>query len=434
MTELDQTHDPALRSWVESANAPGTDFPIQNLPFAAFSANAAAPRIGVGIGDAIVDVAAAAPLMEGLAAQAARACAEPALNALMALGPEARQALRAALSRLLDAGQPERRLTLLPLRAVRLHAPVDIKGFTDFFASIDHATNAGRLFRPEAPLLPNYRYVPVAYNGRANSVRCGEDVFRPRGQIRLPQQDAPSYEACQRLDYEVELGMYIGQPSARWEPVPIERAWEHVFGFSLLNDWSARDIQSWEYQPLGPFLAKSFATSVAPWVVTPEALAPFRVPARLRGADEPPPLPHLRGAADQAAGALNIAMELQLRSEEMARQGMAPVTLSRGNVADLYWTFAQMVAHHSSNGSALDVGDLLGSGTVSGPLSGSWGSLLELTRGGTEPIRLPNGETRRFLTDGDEVILNGYCERPGYARIGFGQCAARILPAKEARR
>ena len=433
MTQRDHTHDPALHSWVESANAAGTDFPIQNLPFAAFSCHGATPRIGVGIGDAIIDVAAAAPLLQGLAAQAAQACAEPVLNPLMALGGEARRALRAALSHLLDARRTKQTLPFFPQRDVRLHTPVQIRGFTDFFASIDHASNAGRLFRPEQPLLPNYRYVPVAYNGRANSILCGTDIERPRGQLRPPGQEAPAYEACQRLDYEVELGAYIGQPSARWQPVPVEQAWEHIFGFSLLNDWSARDMQSWEYQPLGPFLAKSFATSVAPWIVTPEALAPFRIPARVRSADEPAPLPHLHGAADQALGALDITMELQLRSEAMARQDIAPVTLSRGNTADLYWTYAQMVAHHTSNGSTLDAGDLLGSGTVSGSLASSWGSLLELTHGGKEPIRLPNGETRSFLADGDEVILRGYCERPGCARIGFGECAARILPAREVR-
>lgn len=429
MTTLDHSHDPARRSWVDSANRADSDFPIQNLPFAAFSLPGAEPRIGVGIGDAIVDIASAASQLDGLAAQAAQACAAPVLNPLMELGPQARQALRNALSQALDAQQARRGLTLYAQGEVQLHAPVAIKGFTDFFASIDHASNAGRLFRPDAPLLPNYRYVPVAYNGRANSVRCGTDVVRPRGQLRSPQEEAPRFEPSQRLDYEVELGFYIGQTSTRWQGVRVADAWQHIFGFSLLNDWSARDIQSWEYQPLGPFLAKSFATNVAPWVVTPEALLPFRVPARIRGADEPQPLPHLHADSDQAAGALNITLELQLRTEAMARAGLAAVTLSRGNAADLYWTYAQMVAHHSSNGSTLDAGDLLGSGTISGARSGSWGSLLELTHGGAEAISLPGGESRRFLADGDKVILRGYCERPGYARIGFGACAARILPA-----
>lgn len=433
MSAIDETHDPARRSWVASANLPGTDFPIQNLPFAVFRSADGRQRVGVGIGDDILDVSAVASHMQGLAAQAAQACGQPALNALMALGPAARRALRAALSQGLDARQEGRLLApaLLPQSEVELCLPARIGGFTDFFASIDHATNAGRLFRPDAPLLPNYRYVPVAYNGRANSVRVEPGIRRPWGQVRVAGEDGPRFTPSQRLDYEVELGAYIGLASAPDAPLAMSRAWDHIFGFSLLNDWSARDIQTWEYQPLGPFLAKSFATSVAPWVVTPEALAPFRCAARPRSPSEPAPLPHLHDAADQAGGGIDIVLELRLRSARMAEQGLPAHTLSRGNTRDLYWTFAQMLAHHTSNGSALDSADLLGSGTVSGAAPGTWGSLLELTRGGAEPVTLPGGEVRGFLADGDEVSIRGRCERAGAVGIGFGNCVGRILPARQ---
>ncbi|MNX51084.1 Fumarylacetoacetate (FAA) hydrolase family protein [compost metagenome] len=433
MSRIDASHDPGLRSWVDSANAAGTDFPIQNLPFAAFSRDGEKTRIGVGIGDHILDVAALAPHLEGAARAAAHACGQPVLNPLMILGAPARRELRLALSHALAAraGEPAAwlRAALYPQSEARLHLPARIGGFTDFFASIDHAANAGSLFRPDAPLLPNYRHLPVAYNGRANSVRCEPDIARPRGQIRIEGEDMPAYLPSRRLDYEVELGGYVGTASRPGRPVPVGEAWDHFFGFSLLNDWSARDIQAWEYQPLGPFLAKSFATSVSPWVVTAEALAPYRVPARPRGEQAPALLPHLHDAGDQEAGALDITLELHLRSARMAQEGLPPVVLSRGNAATLYWTFAQMLAHHTSNGSSLDAGDLLGSGTVSGAGRDSWGSLLEITRGGAETIRLPTGETRGFLADGDEVIITGYCERPGLARIGFGQCRGRIVAA-----
>ncbi|QVQ27020.1 fumarylacetoacetase [Achromobacter deleyi] len=433
MNRIDASHDPGLRSWVDSANAADTDFPIQNLPFAAFSRDGEKTRIGVGIGDRILDVAALAPHLEGAARAAAHACGQPVLNPLMLLGAPARRELRLALSHALAvrAGEPEAwlRSALYPQSETRLHLPARIGGFTDFFASIDHATNAGSLFRPDAPLLPNYRHLPVAYNGRANSVRCEPDIARPRGQIRIEGDDLPAYLPSRRLDYEVELGGYVGTASRPGRPVPVGEAWDHFFGFSLLNDWSARDIQAWEYQPLGPFLAKSFATSVSPWVVTAEALAPYRGPARPRGEQAPALLPHLHDAADQEAGALDITLELHLRSARMAQEGLPPVVLSRGNAATLYWTFAQMLAHHTSNGSSLDAGDLLGSGTVSGAGRDSWGSLLEITRGGAETIRLPTGETRGFLADGDEVIITGHCERPGLARIGFGQCRGRIVAA-----
>ena len=434
---LNATHDPQLRSWVESANIAGTDFPIQNLPFAVFRTQGTqeAARCGVGIGDQILDISACLQLFTGDARRAADACAEPTLNALMALGNQAASALRGALSKLLAAGNEEHRAVLssalIPMSNAELLLPVKIAGYTDFFASIHHATNAGRLFRPDAPLLPNYKYVPVGYNGRANSIRVsGERVQRPWGQLKAADAPAPVFAPAKRLDYEVELGMYIGTSSRDGEPVSVANAWDHIFGFSLLNDWSARDVQSWEYQPLGPFLAKSFATSVSPWVVTAEALAPFRVAVLTRAEGDPAPLPHLLDVADQASGALNIRIDATLRTAQMRENDAPAHTLSRSNTELLYWSFAQMVAHHSSNGSAIDTGDLMGSGTVSGASQDALGSLLEITRGGAEPMTLvPTGEQRTFLEDGDEVIFRGRCEREGFAPIGFGICTGTLLPA-----
>lgn len=436
-TAINATHDPALRSWVTSANEPGADFPIQNLPLAVFSAQGAneAPRCGVGIGDHILDIAACAALMDGLAAEAAHTCAAPTLNPLMAMGSTAPSALRAQLSQLLAAQHTQHReavrQALHPLANVDLQMPVRVGGFTDFFASVNHATNAGRLFRPDAPLLPNYKYVPVAYNGRANSVRVsGATVQRPWGQLKHPDQSAPVFAPAQRLDYEVELGLYIGSPSQMGHPVVIKDAWNHVFGFSLLNDWSARDIQSWEYQPLGPFLAKSFATSVAPWVVTAEALAPFRTALATRPEGDPAPLPYLHDAADQAQGTLHIEIEAMLRTPRMRKLGVPAQRLSQSNARTLYWSFAQMVAHHTSNGSALDTGDLLGSGTISGATNETLGSLLEITRGGTEPLTVhATQEQRTFLHDGDEISLRGRCTREGYVGIGWGSCTGTLLAA-----
>jgi fumarylacetoacetase len=431
------THDPTLRSWVESANAHGAEFPIQNLPFAVFSRDAAhgqPSRCGVGIGDRILDIAACEELMgDGLERLAARACRSASLNDLMRLGPPASSALRRRVSQLLAAGSADREAlasALIPLSQVALHLPVHIGGFTDFYASVHHATNVGRLMRPDNPLLPNYKYVPIGYNGRANSVRVsGEPVRRPLGQTRNMADEAPMFGASRKLDYEVELGLYIGTPSRRDERVAVGRAWDHVFGFSLLNDWSARDIQSWEYQPLGPFLSKSFATTVSPWVVTAEALTPFRVPASTRDAADPQPLPHLFAQADQAAGGIDVVLEASLRTRRMAERGLPPLRLSRSSTADLYWTFGQMVAHHTSNGCALDTGDLLGSGTVSGAGEGARGALLELTAGGSRPLRVEaTGEQRSFLEDGDEVIFTGRCGRPGFVAIGFGECRAAVLP------
>ena len=432
---LNATHDASLRSWVDTANAESADFPIQNLPFAVFQRSPGeAPRCGVGIGDKILDVSACAMLLDGSARMGALACRAPVLNELLELGSEATSALRAQLSRLLAADQETHRAVLAAalcdIDAVELSLPVRIGGFTDFFASIHHATNAGRLFRPDMPLLPNYKHVPIAYNGRANSVRVsGAPVQRPWGQLKGVADDAPSYAPAQRIDHEVELGAYISVPSRQGKPVAVSEAWQHVFGFSLLNDWSARDIQAWEYQPLGPFLAKSFATSVSPWVVTAEALLPFRVHAAARPAGDPAPLPYLYDADDMRSGGLRIVLEAHLQSVRMAEQGFAAMRLSRSSSELLYWTFAQMVAHHTSNGSALDTGDLLGSGTVSGESSEALGSLLEITAGGSKPLTLPSGEQRTFLADGDEVVLTGRCEAPGWVGIGFGRCAARLAPA-----
>jgi fumarylacetoacetase len=311
----------------------------------------------------------------------------------------------------------------------RMHLPAQIPNYTDFYSSIHHATNVGRLFRPDNPLLPNYKWLPIAYHGRASSIRVSGHAFhRPRGQIKPPDAQAPVYAPSRSLDYELELGFYIAGDSELGETVPIARAAERIFGFSLLNDWSARDIQAWEYQPLGPFLAKNFATTVSPWVVTMEALAPYRVPAAARGDGDPAPLPHLFAASDQAEGGIDIQVEACLLTRAMEERGLAPQRLSRASFAGNYWTPAQMVAHHASNGCNLETGDLFGTGTISGPDKGSEGSLLELTGRGTEKIALPTGEARGFLEDGDSVILRAHCAREGFARIGFGECRATVLP------
>jgi fumarylacetoacetase len=434
--EIDQTHDPALKSFIASANVPGCDFPIQNLPYVTFRRRSASgePRIGVAIGNDLLDIAAVADLLDGAAGHAAAACAAAHLNDVMKLGPTYWAALRCELSQLLSTTDPQRRsrveTDLTPIAAAEFFVPVQIGNFTDFFASIFHATNTGRLFRPDNPLLPNYKYVPVAYHARASSVQVsGAPVRRPFGQTKRGEDTAPVYRPARSLDYELELGFYVGRSSTLGAPVPVSDADAYIFGYCLLNDWSARDIQAWEAQPLGPFLAKNFATSVSPFVITAAALAPFRTAAFTRPAGDPAPLPHLLAPQDQAAGGLDITLEASILTTQMRSEGTPPFRLSRGSFAQVYWTVAQMVAHHTSNGCNLEVGDLMGSGTVSGPEPESWASLLELSRGGREPIVLPTGETRRFLEDGDEVVLRGYCERAGFARIGFGECRAIIEPA-----
>jgi fumarylacetoacetase len=431
---LDATHDPALRSWVDSANAPGTDFPVQNLPFGVFADDDGGARVGVAIGDRILDLrrACTAGWLEGLPAGVEDACGASDLRALLALGRPSWSALRARLSERLRAGAPARPELLVAQRDVALRLPAAIGDYTDFYASIHHATRVGRLFRPDNPLLPNYKHVPIGYHGRASSiVPSGAPVRRPRGQRKPPDADAPVFGPSQLLDYELEVGCLVGPGNALGEPIAIERAEEHAFGLCLLNDWSARDVQAWEYQPLGPFLAKSFATTISPWVVTLEALAPYRCAAFARPAGDPAPLPYLTSADDAASGGVDLALEVLLRTERMRRDGLPAVRLSRGSLRDMYWSFAQMLTHHASNGCNLRPGDLLASGTVSGPEPESRGCLLELTSRGAEPVELPNGERRRFLEDGDEVLLRGVCERPGCARIGFGECAGVVLPARE---
>ena len=433
-TSLNETHDPALRSFVASANEPGTDFPIQNLPFGVFR-RGDDERVGVAIGDQIVDVHALKELglLDGDAEEAARACAGPTLNPLMALGTAHASALRLALSRLLrsDSSQQEEVAKALVAQAdVTMVLPADVGDYTDFYCSIHHATNVGSMFRPDNPLMPNYKHLPVGYHGRASSlVASGTDVRRPSGQTKAPDAPAPSFGPSKLLDYELEVGFFVGAGNALGESIDLADAESQLFGYCLVNDWSARDVQGWEYQPLGPFLAKSFVTSLSPWVVTTEALAPFRVPAFERADDDPQPLPHLDHEANRAAGGIEIDLEVYLETEQMRAAGEAPTRLTQGNFKTMYWTPAQMLTHHASNGCNLRPGDLMASGTVSGPEKDSRGCLLELTWRGAEPVELPNGEVRKFLADGDAVILRGRCQRDGAVAIGFGECRGVVLPA-----
>jgi fumarylacetoacetase len=435
---LNETHDPALSSWVESAQRAGQDFPIQNLPFGVFRrAGSAEPfRGGVAIGDEIVDLAALAAAKEvfdGEVAAALAACSGSTLNAFMALGPNAWSSLRLALSRALRSGaeQAERlRSCLVPQALAEFSVPARIGDYTDFYTSIHHATNVGRLFRPDNPLLPNYKWVPIGYHGRASSIGVSGQAFaRPLGQTMPPGAEAPNFGPSQRLDYELELGVFIGAGNPLGSRIALDDAEQHVFGLCLLNDWSARDLQAWEYQPLGPFLSKNFATTLSPWIVTLEALAPYRV-EWTRPAEDPQPLPYLESETLRREGAFDIQLEVWLHTERMRREGEPATRLAHTSFKHAYWSVSQMVAHHTVNGCGLQPGDLLGSGTESGPTPEEAGSLLELSAGGKQPIELPNGETRCFLEDGDAVILRGYCEQPGAARIGFGQAAGRVLPAQ----
>jgi len=436
MSALDTTHDPALRSWVSSANAPGGDFPLQNLPFATFRRGGSSERFrgGVAIGDEVLDLAALHALgaFEGAAGVALAACTQGPLNALMALGREASTALRAALSAALRADAPlagRLRPLLVPQSAAEYRVAAQVGDFTDFYASIHHASAVGRLFRPDQPLLPNYKWVPIAYHGRASSVRVsGGEFHRPHGQVLPSGAAVPQLTPTRRLDYELEVGVFVGRGNTLGESVPLAEAERHVFGLCLLNDWSARDVQAWEYQPLGPFLAKNFATTVSPWVVTLEALAPFRVPWA-RPPTEPAPLAYLDDAATRAAGGIDIQLEAWLETAAMRSGGQPAQRLSRSSFRDSWWTVAQMLAHHTVNGCNLEPGDLLGSGTQSGAAPAAAGSLLELTEGGKRPLALAGGESRTFLEDGDRVILRGWCERDGFRRIGFGEAAATVAPA-----
>jgi fumarylacetoacetase len=436
-TFIDTTHDTSLRSWVDSASGP-TDFPIQNLPFGIFATGPDdAGRVGVAIGDQVLDVAACivAGLVEG--PEVAAACDTHSLNALMALPRAELQKVRRQLSALLrhdtDAGRKAQALEKRLLRAMRnvsMRLPADIGDYTDFYASINHAANVGSMFRPDNPLLPNYKHVPIGYHGRASSiVASGTEVRRPSGQTKSPDAEEPAFGPSRMLDYEAELGFFVRGGNALGDTIPIARACDHIFGFCLVNDWSARDIQAWEYQPLGPFLAKNFATTISPWVVTAEAVEPYRVGALRRPEGDPDPLPYLRGDEEASKGGVNAFLEVHLRSRTMRDAGIAPVRLSRAPFASMYWTVGQMLAHHASNGCNLGPGDLLASGTVSGDSADARGCLLELTWRGTKPLTLPSGEERKFLQDGDEVIMKGTLEAEGRPTIGFGECRGTILPA-----
>ncbi|MCP9338956.1 fumarylacetoacetase [Stutzerimonas xanthomarina] len=426
------------RSWVESANG-HSDFPLANLPLGVFSRDGDQPRGGVAIGDYILDLRAAceAGVFDGQALEAAKAASVSSLNAFFALGASARKALRGALMDLLaeDSAQRERlqgmgESLLQPMNRCQMHLPAKVGDYTDFYVGIHHANNVGLLFRPDNPLLPNYKYVPIGYHGRASTVDVsGSTVKRPNGQTMPPGATEPSFGPSKRLDHELELGIWIGQGNARGESIPIGEASSHVAGFCLLNDWSARDLQAWEYQPLGPFLSKSFATSVSPWVITPEALEPFRCAQPARAEGDPQPLPYLFDQQDQQQGALDIELEVLLLTETMRDKGQPAQRIALSSTKNMYWTVAQMVAHHSVNGCSLQPGDLFGSGTLSGSSADSLGSLLEITQGGKLPLELPSGETRTFLQDGDEIILKARCRRDGQASIGFGECRGRVMPA-----
>jgi fumarylacetoacetase len=407
---IDATHDPALSCWVESANRAETDFPIQNLPFATFRRRGEErKRTGVAIGEMVLDVTEAFQVSS--------------LAGIFAMPRPVRASLRQRVSQYLAKFSPGADKNLLPIADAELLLPCEIPDYTDFYASIHHATNVGSMFRPNNPLLPNYKWLPVGYHGRASSVIVsGTPVRRPSGELVSNPEGPPVFAPCRLLDYELEIGAFLGPGNALGEPIPAAQAADHLAGVCLLNDWSARDIQTWEYQPLGPFLAKNFATSISPWVVTMEALEPFRCAAPERPAGDPQPLPHLTVAGE---GAFGIQLEVWLRTARMSE----PARLSHSDFSSMYWTLTQMVAHHSSNGCPLRPGDLIGSGTVSGPEKINRGCLLELTWRGTEPLELPTGETRKFLEDGDEVILRGRCDRDGFRRIGFGECRGFIQPA-----
>ncbi|GAA4725424.1 fumarylacetoacetase [Sphingomonas lutea] len=426
------TIDQSLKSWVASANG-HRDFPIQNLPLGIFSEAKGRRRPGVAIGDYVLDLVAIADLLDE---DMREDFEQPVLNAWFARGPEAQRRLRERLAELLsdaryrDDIEPQ----LIGQSEVRLHVPCLVGDYTDFYVGIHHATNVGKQFRPDQPLLPNYKYVPIGYHGRASSVRpSGEDVIRPGGQRKGPDEEVPTYGACRRLDYELELGIWIGQGNELGSPIPIGEAGEHIAGYCLLNDWSARDLQAWEYQPLGPFLAKNFHTSVSGWVVSPDALAPFRKAMPARPAGDPAPLPYLDDAADRETGALAVQLEVTLTTERMRAEGVAPHVLSRGSAdAAMYWSAAQIVTHHSSNGCNLQPGDLIGTGTLSTDQDEGLGSLLEISRGGKQPVTLANGETRSFLEDGDEITLRAWCEGGGAVRIGFGECVGRVVGSGQA--
>ncbi len=446
MHEINETHDPNLKSWIESANAPDTDFPIQNLPFCWFK-NAEDeedfPKVGVIIGDAVLDIGNCwkdeffphedkdlEDTLIGILPQI-----YDFNTGVTFLTVEDRSFIRRRISEVLrDTADDITRAVvsnyLIPISESEILVPFEIGDYTDFYCSIFHATNVGAMFRPDNPLLPNYKYIPIGYHGRASSiVVSGTDVKRPKGQNRTDADAPPVFIPAKNLDYEMEVGFFVGKGNEMGESIPIENAEEHIFGLCLVNDWSARDIQAWEYQPLGPFLAKNFATTISPFVVTMEALAPFRVPAFERDAGDPQPLDYLNGDQNKQFGGFDIKLEVYIQTPKMRDENVEPFMLSRSNMKDLYWTIGQMLTHHASNGCNLQTGDLMATGTVSGKEKDERGCLLELTWRGKEPIELPNGEQRRFLEDGDEIIMRGFCEREGFRRIGFGECRGRILPS-----
>ena len=435
---LDDTHDPARQSFVEAANRPETDFPIQNLPLGVFSTKAdTTPRVGVAIGDQVFDLKRASERSDGITASTREALQEATLNRLFALGTSALRDLRRGVADMLDrraSSNDTRRHAadlLTPIDACTLHLPTQVANYTDFYAGIYHARAAGALLTPENPLPQNYKWVPIAYHGRASSVQVGRgSVRRPVGQ-RPPGApgEPPSFGPCERLDFELEMGFYLAGGNRLGKPIPIAEASQEIAGFTLLNDWSARDVQRWEMFPLGPFLSKSFGTSVAPWVVTADALAPFRVAALPRPDGDPRPLPYLYDTADQASGGLDVHLQVLLSTDKMRRAGEPAVEILTSNARYLYWTPAQMVAHHTVNGCNLEPGDLIGTGTISGPSPAELSSMLEFTTGGTRPVALPNGEKRSFLEDGDEITFRGRCSREGFATIGFGSCTGRIEAA-----
>jgi len=440
MINVNETHDKNLKSWIESANASDTDFPIQNLPFCVFTRACTYEniRIGVAIGDFVLDIYSCYEccLFDdesfSIAVSADNYCLD---HSMMKKNKDLQSAFRRRLVEILSETADEEtqknvRRNLIPMEEAQFYLPAHIGDYTDFYCSIFHAANVGSMFRPDNPLLPNYKYVPIGYHGRASSiVISGTEITRPKGQNRSDAEKPPEYAACKNLDYEMEVGFFVGKCTESGETISIEDAEEHIFGLCLVNDWSARDIQAWEYQPLGPFLAKNFATSVSPFVVTMEALAPFRVPAFERPEGDPPPLDYLSSEANEKTGGFDINLEVYLQTAKMRDENAEPFLLSRSNMKDLYWTIGQMLTHHASNGCNLQTGDLIATGTISGDSKQERGCLLELTWRGTEPIRLPNGEERRFLEDGDEVIMKGFCEKEGFKRIGFGECRGRILPA-----
>ena len=431
---VNQTHNPSLRSWIKSANEPGSDFPIQNLPYSVLRRAGSDEhfRVAVGIGDFALDLKA---LHEAgiLASSVLEACQSVNLNEFMAMGGGAWSQLRADLSRLLADGAecPEAiEACLIPLSEVEYTLPAVIGDYTDFFTSIHHATNVGKLFRPNNPLLPNYEWIPIAYHGRSSSIGVSGQRFpRPVGQLKLPDSDEPVVSPSKRLDYELEVGIFIGPGNELGQSVYVEEAEDHIFGLCLLNDWSARDVQAWEYQPLGPFLAKSFASTISPWIVTLEALAPFRS-SFVRESDRSEPLPYLSSPANAAAGAVDMQLEALIQTSQMRSSSIEPERLSFSNFKDSYWTIAQMLTHHTMNGCNLRPGDFFGSGTMSGSVDGSQGALIEITQGGSVPVQLCNGEQRTFLEDGDSIILRAKCVREGAVTIGFGEAIGTVEAAR----